>query len=111
MTSDKAQIFAVLISSIIGPIQTNSLPARNTQTLAPHPIYFSVTGKPTKEIIHIEEDDTFYEIYWDGKQLHAPVEVYKKKPILQLTLLLLMIVLSILFWVYLIMWVYHKIKS
>lgn len=111
MTSDKAQIFAVLISSIIGHIHPNQLPVRNNETLAPHPIYYSVTGKPTHETIYIKEDDTFYDIYFDGKELHAPVEIHKKNPVLVLVMILSIIFLTILFWGYLIMWIYHKIRS
>lgn len=76
MTSDKAQIFAVLISSIIGPIHPNQLPVRNNDTLAPHPVYFSINGRPSKANVII--DDVEYYAVWEDNHLSLEETVPKE---------------------------------
>lgn len=45
--------------------------------LAPHPISFSVDGRPSETSMVI--DGVEYVVVWDGKKLHAP----KEKPALE----------------------------
>lgn len=50
-------------------------PAYPAHMLAPHPLYFTVDGRPTSEFIDFE--DGTYEVWWDG--LHCGMTYHPDK--------------------------------
>lgn len=75
MSTLKSKLFALLISLIVGTPSKVLINALPQDTLAPPPIRFAIPGIPYRETIYIEKEDTYYEIYWDGKYLYPPMKV------------------------------------